>query len=121
MTSPRLWLAIFALSACSTQAVHQENRPGKPPWLQQKIQTFSTAPPADPPRAIIAYSYQMDTVYYITQPCCDQMNKVFSREGELICHPDGGITGKGDGRCPDFREEAKQLFVVWEDERNTQK
>jgi hypothetical protein len=34
---------------------------------------------------------------------------------EVICHPDGGYTGKGSGDCPDISNAAKTL--VWQDER----
>ena len=29
--------------------------------------------------------------------CCDQFSDLLDAEGNLIGHPDGGITGRGDG------------------------
>jgi len=40
--------------------------------------------------------------YKPAERCCDQMGEVRDTSGNIICHPDGGITGKGDGKCPDF-------------------
>lgn len=47
-------------------------------------------------------SYKGETVYYYTSPCCDQYNHLYNRNGEIICAPDGGFSGQGDGKCPDF-------------------
>ena len=33
----------------------------------------------------------------------------------LICHPDGGFSGIGDGSCPDI--EIKKETLVWQDDR----
>ncbi|MEK6890000.1 MAG: hypothetical protein AABW82_03520 [Nanoarchaeota archaeon] len=44
-------------------------------------------------------TYQSETVYYKITNCCDNYNSLYSIWGNLICSPDGGLTGKGDGRC----------------------
>jgi hypothetical protein len=38
-----------------------------------------------------------ETVYYVVMECCDQFSDLLDADGELIGHPDGGITGRGDG------------------------
>jgi hypothetical protein len=88
-----------------------------PSCIKEKIDAFSSAPPANPRRSITAYEYNGRTVYYITAPCCDQMNELFDANCNLLCCPDGGFTGKGDGRCPDFREMKSSPVVVWQDDR----
>jgi len=34
----------------------------------------------------------------------------------LLCAPSGGITGKGDGKCPDFNEKAGEGKLIWKKE-----
>jgi len=51
------------------------------------------------------YEYQGQQVYYLPfarTHCCDAMSMLYDSDGKLLCMPDGGITGDGDGRCPDF-------------------
>ena len=33
----------------------------------------------------------------VVKECCDQFSDLLDSEGNLIGHPDGGITGRGDG------------------------
>ena len=56
-------------------------------------------------------------VYYQTGSCCDNFSNLYNEEGELIALPDGGITGKGDGRLHDFFQEREQEILVWMDVR----
>ncbi|PKB72177.1 MAG: hypothetical protein BZY87_01720 [SAR202 cluster bacterium Io17-Chloro-G6] len=50
-----------------------------------------------PPQSITKYQYQGQTVYHVVKQCCDQFSDLLDAEGNLIGHPDGGITGRGDG------------------------
>jgi len=54
---------------------------------------------------IYSYTYRDQTVYYFPPQCCDIPSVLFDRNCNIICNPDGGWTGGGDGRCPDFFEE----------------
>ena len=38
--------------------------------------------------------------YYVRSPCCDLHNYLFASDGSYVCAPDGGFTGRGDGKCP---------------------
>ena len=42
---------------------------------------------------------------------------LYDADGNLLGHPDGGITGQGDGKLPDFQEERSDEQVVWADDR----
>jgi len=42
---------------------------------------------------------------------------VFDNNCNLLGHPDGGFTGKGDGTLPDFTKEAKEEKLIWKDDR----
>nr|WP_262893218.1 hypothetical protein [Dyadobacter subterraneus] len=35
----------------------------------------------------------------------------------LLCSPDGGITGGGDGKCLDFVKKASNQKLIWNDEK----
>ncbi|GAB3542081.1 hypothetical protein GCM10027443_42350 [Pontibacter brevis] len=87
------------------------------PWLNQMIQQMQEDETANPPAKIYRYTYRDQEVYYVTGRCCDIPGKVYDMYGNIICEPDGGITGKGDGRCPDFFEQRKDETLIWEDKR----
>lgn len=90
---------------------------GVPQCIVQMIATFRNQPKENPPRKIFQYNYRGNKVYYITAPCCDQYTDLLDSNCKLIGHPDGGFTGKGDGRLPDFNAEKKEEKLVWEDKR----
>lgn len=87
------------------------------PWLNQMIQQMQEDKVANPPAKIYRYTYQEKEVYYVTSRCCDVPGKVYDKNGNVICEPDGGITGKGDRRCTDFFEQRKDETLIWEDKR----
>ena len=39
--------------------------------------------------------------------CCKVVDKLVDSKGLLICNPDGGINGTGDGKCKDFSNDGK--------------
>jgi hypothetical protein len=57
-------------------------------------------------QSVCRYIYNNDTVYYVVSPCCDRFNYLYNKNGVLLCAPDGGESGHGDGRCPDFFQKA---------------
>lgn len=71
----------------------------------------------NPPRQIFQYSYHNQTVYYVTPPCCDFFSELYDSNCNIIAYPDGGITGKGDGRAADFAEVRKDEKLIWKDDR----
>lgn len=87
------------------------------PWLNQMIQELQQAEPANPPAKIFRYTYNDQEVYYLTGRCCDIPSRLYDMEGNILCEPDGGITGKGDGRCTDFFEKRSDETLIWEDKR----
>ena len=89
----------------------------RPKWLEEKIQQHFKAEKANPPIHIYSFQYNGATVYYETSPCCDQFTNLYSANGQLICHPDGGLTGRGDGKCPEFRDQRTEEKLVWQDPR----
>ena len=72
---------------------------------------------ANPPLSITQYGYQGKTVYFVPQRCCDIFSDLYDADGNIIGHPDGGITGLGDGRATDFFENRIGGRTIWKDER----
>lgn len=89
----------------------------RPAWLEQKVQERFQAKKTNPPIHIYSYLYNGATVYYETSAGGDQFSNLYADNGQLICHPDGGMTGRGDGQCPDFREKRTDEKLIWEDPR----
>ena len=90
----------------------------RPAWIDKRITEFQNAPVANPPRAIWRCEYKNSVVYYFPPPCCDQYGQLFTAEGTLLCAPDGGLTGHGDGTCNDFFALRKNVSLVWQDARS---
>ncbi|QCR25143.1 hypothetical protein C1N53_17570 [Pontibacter sp. SGAir0037] len=86
-------------------------------WLTNLVQQLRQEDPANPPAKIYRYKYKEQTVYYLTSRCCDIPGKLFDVNGEVICEPDGSITGEGDGKCADFFKERTNETLIWEDKR----
>jgi hypothetical protein len=74
-------------------------------------------PLALPPAQVYEYIFNGKTVFLFSSNCCDQYNMAFDEKCNYVCAPSGGITGKGDGKCTDFNAVAKEIRLVWKDER----
>lgn len=68
-----------------------------PDWLAKWVADLEAGKVEFPPQSITKYQYQGQTVYHVVKQCCDQFSDLLDAEGNLIGHPDGGITGRGDG------------------------
>lgn len=90
-------------------------------FVKNKITELESKPVYNPPASIWKWEYQDSTYFYVTADCCDQFNELYNTSGQLICHPDGGFTGRGDGKCQvDFSSlDSTQLkkTLVWRDNR----
>ncbi|MBT8220082.1 MAG: hypothetical protein KJP00_09665 [Bacteroidia bacterium] len=90
--------------------------PDLPECVQNLIDVIKDEPVRNPPVMVWEWNTDDTTYYYITSDCCDQFNYLYTTNCEIVCAPDGGITGAGDGKCPEFRDIEKTL--VWEDKRD---
>lgn len=111
-------LFCLAVSCKSTDTPATTTNP-QAPWLSDLIQQLEQDAPANPPAKIYSYTYNNQQVYYLTGRCCDIPSKLFDKDGNKLCEPDGGITGKGDGRCSDFFEKRSNETIIWEDKRES--
>ena len=73
--------------------------------------------------SITSYIYKEKLVYLVNfdAGCCDQYSAVLKDEnGKTICHPFGGISGKGDMQCTDFIEKRGEGLSIWVNENPSQ-
>jgi Domain of unknown function (DUF6970) len=87
-------------------------------WVASLIRRLETQPVANPPAFIARYAYRGRIVYYLPAQCCDVWSTLYQADGAILCHPDGGFAGGGDGRCPAFFAERTNEQIVWRDPRS---
>lgn len=88
-----------------------------PSCITGKIDDIKAQPKWNPPAEIREYEYNGQKVFLFSSPCCDQYDVLYDKNCNQVCAPSGGYTGKGDGKCSDFKEVAKFIRVVWKDNR----
>ena len=88
-----------------------------PVCIQKKIDTIKAEPKWNPPAEVREYLYNGRRVFLFSSDCCDQFNQLYDSACQIICAPSGGFTGKGDNRCVDFLATAKEVRLVWKDDR----
>ena len=107
------FLAIVILSSCK----YLDLPSGTPEYIEMKIKDISRDGVRNPPASVWQYNYQGQIVYYIPPYCCDALSQLFDANGNLICSPDGGNTGKGDNKCRDFFKTRTEEKLIWKDNR----
>lgn len=117
---PLLLLTLIAVLGCNgdenplmPESRTQEN----PGWVDELIATLESRTVWNPPALLARYEYRDAIVYYLPPHCCDIPAVLYNEQGEIICSPSGGITGRGDGKCPDFYDERKNEKIIWKDSR----
>lgn len=88
-----------------------------PDCIREKIDALAKEPVRNPPAKVYRYRYSGQTVYYIPAWCCDFPSELYDSNCTLICSPDGGFSGRGDGRCTDFADTKTHEVLIWEDDR----
>jgi hypothetical protein len=110
--------ASVVLLLLSAGACGHPNAPDQvPAWLTSVIRELEAQPVANPPAFIARYEYEREVVYYLPARCCDIWSNLYRVDGTIRCHPDGGLTGHGDGRCPDFSTARTNEQIIWRDPR----
>lgn len=97
-----LLLIFFAFAGCDESQWPDD----VPRCIKDKVRN-------DDPLEVWRYTYQQQTVYLIVPDCCDQFTVVYSSSCDYLCAPSGGITGDGDGKCPEFSDEATHGELLW--------
>ena len=111
-------LTVVLSAGCARNPAAPDPASTSPAWLTTVIRQLETQPVANPPAFVARYEYKGDTVYFVPQRCCDVMSVVYRSDGAVLCQADGGLTGKGDGRCPDFFAERRNERIIWRDPRS---
>jgi hypothetical protein len=88
-----------------------------PSCIQSKIEEIKNEPVRSPSAKIYRYTYNKKKVYFIPQYCCDAFSELYDESCNIICNPDGGIMGHGDGKCADFFQGRTDEELIWTDER----
>ena len=114
-----LLLACVLLSwnGCSDYGLEDGHEQFTPPWLAALIDQFKASPVGSPPQSVWRYDYHGQVVFYTPAQCCDQFSILYDINGNILCAPDGGFAGGGDGKCRDFFQERKNGVLVWRDTR----
>ncbi|MEO6683996.1 MAG: hypothetical protein ABIN48_14325 [Ginsengibacter sp.] len=90
-----------------------------PICLQEKIKLMSEDISEGMPVSLTEFTYHGKKVYYLVAPCCDKYNIVFDSTCTILGYPDGGFTGRGDGKMTDFEKAAINPKVIWEAKRDS--
>src|SRR4030095_10907770 len=101
-----LFLPLLSASDCN-------NKDKLPSCIQGLIDKGLSNSPPDAPIKVDEYTYNGQRVFLFTAPCCDHYNVLYDENCKEICAPSGGITGKGDGKCPEFDKNATFVKTAW--------
>lgn len=110
-------LGSLPLLAFQCSRVTDEPGPNCPSSIQTKIAELQAQPKGNPAYEIWQYTYQGRKVYLVTSSCCDDYITLYDECLNVLCAPSGGISGKGDGRCPEFYQLSTGRQLVWRDPR----
>ena len=87
-----------------------------PVCVKVLIEKMKSEAVTNPPRKIYSYIYLGKKVFYVTAFCCDNFSDLYNDSCRLMGHPDGGITGIGDGKIKAFNT-ATEEKLLWADSR----
>jgi len=113
-------LAVFGLILTTFSQCNKARNwpdPSIPSCVQLRISEIKIDGRWNPPAEVNEYLYNGKKVYLFSADCCDQFLSLIDSSCNTLCAPSGGITGKGDGKCPDFYQKAQHLRLIWKDDR----
>ena len=84
-----------------------------PAWLQLQIDEFQAGPEQSAPIEIWQITNKGKAAYFFVAPCCDQYNPLYGESGQLLCYPNGGFHGRGDGVCLRPADLRTPVVFVW--------
>ena len=118
----QLWILVMAVTTLAACGAAPATGPSSgqtpvPAAVTALIHQLESQPVANPPAYVASYDYRDQVVYYVPPRCCDIFSDLCDVDGRIICHPDGGLTGAGDGRCTDFFSQRKNEVMIWRDPR----
>lgn len=116
----KVGIFIFALvlsTLCSSVSCNKSDSQVKvSECIEKKINEFRNNEVQNPPASVTKWEVDGKIFYYIPAGCCDQYNLLYDENCNIVCAPDGGFTGLGDGSCPEFKGEIVKT-LIWTDPR----
>ncbi len=117
-----IFTCFFMLSCAHSKNVVKEEKESlvkdaMPECLTNVIKEMSANPAEGAPLSVTRYDYKRKQVYYFASACCDRYNIVYDSACHILGYPDGGFTGRGDGKMTDFKNEATNATLVWQPEQ----
>ena len=100
-----------------SKAVSASETAALPSCVDKLIAELKNRESKNVPVTVSQYEFKGQTVFYVSAKYPDDYGTVYNQNCEVICHPDGGITGRGDGKCTGFFEEAKNQKIVWQEQK----
>ena len=116
MSRPAVVAALVFAAGLSTLGLARADE-ALPDWLARLVAQIEREPVRNPPAEIWRGHYRGLVVYFETPHCCDVPSRLFNAAGQRLCEPNGGLTGRGDGRCPDADIDDLKEERVWRDPR----
>lgn len=110
-------ILIGGILVFSQQCGREEMSTGTPDCVREVIADIAKEEPRNPPAKVYSYLYEGKRVFYVPAYCCDFPSKLYDENCNVLCAPDGGFSGSGDGKCPDFFDTRTAEKLVWEDPR----
>jgi hypothetical protein len=111
-TFPIQIISLALMAILITNCDRSDNYHGVPACVEKELtKKDSIRKPAE----VWRWDVDDKTYYYFRSECCDQYNYLFNDNCEMVCAPDGGFSGKGDGTCPQFEGQIEKT-LIWKDE-----
>ncbi len=105
---------LFSCNSHKNLVITSGDSDDMPACLREIIKTMSEDISEGKPLSVTQFKYKGQKVYYLVSPCCDKYNIVYDSTCTIVGYPDGGFTGRGDGKMQDFEKEATDPKVIWE-------
>jgi hypothetical protein len=106
-----IWLVLLAMLVMDCD--RSDDYEGLPMCVEKQLTKQDAV--RKPPVEVWRWNVDDKTYYYFRSECCDQYNYLFDDNCEIVCAPDGGFSGKGDGTCPQFEGQIEKS-LIWKDE-----
>ncbi|MCH8903353.1 MAG: hypothetical protein IIA45_05510 [Bacteroidetes bacterium] len=91
---------------------------GTPTCVKEIIRDILKEEVRDPPSELWKWEHYGETSFYVLPYCCDEYSALYTEDCFLICAPDGGLYGIGDGACPyNYNQMAIVRTLIWADKR----
>ena len=102
-------IALFAVGCDGESQIDVD----APNWLRAEIRRLSSEADPNVPVVVTRSQYRGETVYYTSPGVPDGLGVLFDAEGNVLCHPDGGLDGRGNGMCADFFAARVNDTILW--------